>query len=165
MAQINVLSTNVIDSILPVFGQPRVNQPIWDETRRMFIADEFESRAGNRSYKGVRVSDRFIIVEQIGNYHNWTYINSIEMYAFDGKERLLIGKKDFKNEPYDANFVRETTEKMLVDFMKSQLKMQQRTLSEDQLITQAKAFIDRSYCSMLDDKSQILLEAAKPLLR
>ena len=165
MAQINAISTNVIDSILPVFGQARVDMPIWDENRKMFIADEHETRTGNRSYKGVRVSDRFVIVEQIGNYHTWTYINSIEMYAFNGKNRMLIGKKEFIKEFYNADKIRETTEKMLLDFMKSQLKMQKQTLSEELLLSQAKAFIDRSYCSLLDDKSQILLEAAKPLLK
>lgn len=164
MATINTFNPSVLDSILPVYGQRRVHQPIWDESRKMFLADEHESQAGNRSYKGVRVSDRFIIVEQIGNYHNWTYINSVEMYVFDGKERVLIGKKEFPKTFYNAELVRQSTEDMLLAYMKSQLQMQHQQVADAQLLPMAKEFISRSYCSLLDDKSQRLLEMAMPLI-
>lgn len=164
MATINTFTPSVIDSILPVFGQRRVHQPIWDESRKMFIADEYESQRGNRSYKGVRVSDRFIIVEQIGNYHNWSYINSVEMYVFDGKERQLIGKKEFPKTFYNADLVRKTTEEMLMGYMKSQLQMQHHNMPDNVLLPHVREFVERSYCSLLDDKSQRLLEVAKPLL-
>ena len=164
MATISTFNPSVLDSILPPYGQHRVQQPIWDESRKMFIADEHESQAGNRSYKGVRVSDRFVIVEQIGNYHNWTYLNSVEMYVFDGKDRTLIGKKEFPKTFYNADLVRQTSEEMLMGYLKSQLQMQHQVVPDSQLLPTVKEFVSRSYCSLLDDKSQRLLEMAMPLL-
>ena len=45
----------------------------------MFLCEEYESASGNRYYKGVRFCDRIVVVEKVGLYHNWTYIDGIEV--------------------------------------------------------------------------------------
>ena len=52
----------------------------------MFFCEEYESGNGHRYYKGVRFCDRIVIVEKVGLYHTWTYIDGIEVYA---KSRLI----------------------------------------------------------------------------
>ena len=84
------ISKNLFDSILPTFGSPRVHVPAWDNGQKMFICDEYESASGNRYYRGIRFCDRVVIVEKVGLYHNWTYIDGIELYAFNGKRVELI---------------------------------------------------------------------------
>ena len=92
MANISGVGNNFLDSILPTYGKPRVKTPIWNESQHMFITDQYTSPAGNTYYLGVRISDRFVTILHIGLYHNWTYINEVEVYAFDEHERTLIGK-------------------------------------------------------------------------
>ena len=92
MATISGVKNNLFDSILPTYGNPRVKTPIWNESQHMFITSQYTSAAGHTYYLGVRFSDRFVTILHIGLYHNWTYINEIELYAFDEHERTLIAK-------------------------------------------------------------------------
>lgn len=79
------INKDLFDKILPTFGNPRVHVPVWDEGQKMFLCEEYESGNGHRYYKGVRFCDRIVIVEKVGLYHTWTYIDGIEVYAFNGK--------------------------------------------------------------------------------
>lgn len=79
------INKDLFDSILPTFGNPRVHVPVWDEGQKMFLCEEYESANGHRYYKGVRFCDRIVVVEKVGLYHSWTYIDSIEIYVFNGK--------------------------------------------------------------------------------
>ena len=48
------INKNLFDSILPTFGNPRVHIPVWDDSQKMFICDEYESGNGHRYYRGIR---------------------------------------------------------------------------------------------------------------
>ena len=75
MAQIANISNSLFDSILPTFGNTGNNLPVWNEGQKMFISSEYESAAGNRYYKGIRFCEQLAIVETVGLYHTWTYID------------------------------------------------------------------------------------------
>ena len=47
MARISGVGNNLLDSILPTFGNSRVKTPIWNESQHMFITDQYTSAAGN----------------------------------------------------------------------------------------------------------------------
>ena len=64
METIKNITNNVFDSILPVYGNQRANLPIWNESQKMFITSEYESASGNRYYKGIRFSERLVIIEK-----------------------------------------------------------------------------------------------------
>lgn len=156
---------NVLDIILPKKGQHRpACLPIWDESRRMFIVDEHESEAGNRSYKGIRVTDRFAVVEYIGNFHNWCYINAVELYAYDGHACRLVSKHPFDKVFYDAALIRQTSEEMMRDFIRSQYRLLHRNCDEQAITTQSSALIDGSYRSMISEDTAELMAQLTPLL-
>ena len=85
MANISINTTSFIDGILPVYGNPRCNIPVWNEGEKMFISDEYQSAKGNWYYKGLRFSDRLAIVEKVGLFHSFKYIDEIEVYTFNEK--------------------------------------------------------------------------------
>ena len=164
MARITGVSNNLLDSILPVFGNPRVKTPIWNESQHMFITDQFTSAAGNTYYLGVRFSDRFVTILHIGLYHNWTYINEVEVYAFDETERKLVGKTKI-DKFYDEGLVRSTTKQLLEDYIEGQMKLNGCKIDKDQLSLQVSELVEKSYLSLIDDeKLADKLEAVKPLL-
>ena len=162
----NILHNNddMLDMILPVWGQPRINLPIWDKGRQMFITDEYESPAGNRSYLGVRISDRFVVVEKVGNYHSHTYINSLQMLVYDGKKLTTVAQHDFDKQHYEKQLIREMTEQMLRGYLQSQYQ-QHRAISEEELDKRVKALVDSSYHELLDEKTIPMLEAASSYLK
>ena len=164
MARISGVGNNFLDSILPPYGDPRVKTPIWNESQHMFITDQYTSAAGNTYYLGVRFTDRFVTILHIGLYHNWTYINEVEVYAFDEHERRLVGKTSI-DQYYNEDLVRSTTENLLQDYIEGQMKLNGSTVNHEQLECQVKELVQKSYFSLLEDANTAKkLEAVKPLL-
>lgn len=164
MATIKNITNNVFDSILPVYGNQRTNLPIWNESQKMFITSEYESSSGNRYYKGIRFSERLVIIEKVGLYHTWTYIDDIELYTFDGRKPVMIGKKAFDKQFYDAGFIRAEVSKMLSDYLKSQLIQTDSTVNAEQLQAHTTEWLNGCYRSFLYDNQQLALENMMPLL-
>jgi hypothetical protein len=130
----------------------------------MFITDQYTSAAGNTYYLGVRFTDRFVTILHIGLYHNWTYINEVEVYAFDEHERRLIGKTCI-DQYYNEELVRSTTENLLQDYIEGQIQLNGSTVNHEQLECQVKELVQKSYFSLLEDANTAKkLEAVKSLL-
>lgn len=157
-------SSNPLENLLPKYGDPRANTPIWNESQQMFITEQYTSAQGNTYYLGVRFSDRFVTILHVGLYHSWTYINDVDVYAFDGTERVLIGKTKL-DQFYDEGLIRTTVENMIRDYLSSQLKLNGTAMTDASLDTQVKELVQGSYRSM-NDESDIVkkLDAVKPLL-
>lgn len=144
------ISKNLLDSVLPTFGSPRVHIPAWDNSQKMFICDEYESANGNRYYRGIRFCNRVVIVEKVGLYHNWTYIDGIELYAFNGNKLELIQKQDYDKVFRKEEFIRAESERMVKDYLQGILKAQRASIPSAQLEKNAKELIDGCYKSFLD---------------
>lgn len=135
-----------------------------DNGQKMFICDEYESANGNRYYRGIRFCDRVAIVEKVGLYHNWTYIDGIELYAFNGKRVELIQKRDYDKVHRNEAFVRMESEAMVKDFLAGILKAQRTSVPTDQLESQAKELIDGCYKSFLDSDFNTRLTQILPAI-
>lgn len=122
---------NFLDSVLPTFGNTKDNTPIYNDAQRMFISSTYTSAAGHLYYKGIRFSDRLVMIEQVGLYHNWTYIDGIELYAFNGTERILIAKKQFDKEFYNTELIKEEVIQMVFSYFKSQLLLKNENASKE----------------------------------
>ena len=164
MATFNHITNNVFDSILPTFGNPRANLPVWNESQKMFITSEYESQSGNRYYKGIRFSNRLVIIEKVGLYHTWTYIDEVEVYAFDGKKPVLIGNTKFEKEFYNRQLIQDECASILSNYMKGQMKLMNTAVMEDNTNSVAKEWIEGSYRSFLYDDTPLSLENMTPLL-
>ena len=162
MANIPNITSGILDSIIPVFGQKRANIPVYNRAQRLFICDEHESASGNRYYKGIHFSTRLAIVENTGLYHSFTFIDGIEVYVFNGKERVLIGKKEYEKSYYDAEMIKRDAENMVMDYIKSQSKLTNTLIPEDLVEQTAKDFVDEAYADLLSENCNI--ETILPLL-
>lgn len=145
------INKEFFDSVLPSFGNPRVQVPIWDNSQKMFICDEYESEKGNRYYRGIRFCDRVVIVEHVGLFTNWTYIDGIELYAFNGRKLELIQKRQYDKVFRNEAFVRAESEEMVRDYMAGIAKFHKLDVSADELSNQAEALVDGCYKSFLDN--------------
>ena len=165
MANINTaIRRNLFDNILPTIGKPRVKVPVWDNSQKMFIFDEYESAQGHRYYRGVRFCDNLAIVEKVGLYHNWTYIDGIDIYAFNGSKPELIQKRDFEKVFRSEEFVREQTIQMVTDFISGSIKMLRASTPKVEIETKAKAYVDACYKSFLDSDYNTRLMQIIPAL-
>lgn len=144
------ITKDLFDKILPTFGNSRVNIPTWDNSQKMFIFNEYESANGHRYYKGVRFCDRVVIVEKVGLFHNWTYIDGIELYAFDNMNLRLIQKRDYDKVFRKEEFVRQETLTMLQDYLSGIAKTNKAYIPIKEIDALSKSLIDRCYKSFLD---------------
>ena len=158
------INNNLFESILPTYGKPRVHFPTWDNGQRMFICEEYEKINGNRYYCGVRFCDRIAIVEKVGLYHNWTYIDAIELYAFNGQKMELIQKRDYDKVFRNETFIRQESEQMVKDFLTGVMKSQRVCLQADQIAELAKTLINECYKSFLDPDFNTRLTQILPKL-
>jgi len=143
------INKSLFDSILPTFGNPRVHIPVWDESQKMFICDEYENKNGHRYYLGIRFCDRIVIVEKVGLYHSWTYIDGIELYAFSGQKMELIQKRDYDKVFRNEVFIRQESEQMVTDYLTGVMKVQRTFMPAEQVAIQAKGLVDGCYKSFL----------------
>ncbi len=158
------INKNLFDSILPTFGSPRVHIPVWDDSQKMFICDEYESSNGHRYYLGIRFCDRIVIVEKVGLYHNWTYIDSIELYAFNGQKMELIQKRDFDKVFRNEDFIRQESKQMVKDYLTGIMKTQLISTPEEQIAAQVSELINGCYKSFLDPDFNTRLTQILPKL-
>ena len=158
------INKNLFDNILPTFGNPRVHIPTWDEEQKMFICDQHESASGNRYIIGVRFCDRIVIVEKVGLYHSWTYIDSIELYAFNGQKMELIQKRDYDKVYRNEDFIRQESEQMVKDYLAGVMKTQRICTPIEQIAEQAQTLISGCYKSFLDPDFNTRLTQILPKL-
>jgi len=156
------INKDLFDSILPTFGTPRVHVPVWDEGQKMFLCGEYESANGNRYCKGMRFCDRIVVVEKFGLYHNWTYIDGIEIYAFNARRLELVQKKDYEKTFRNEEFVRKESEIMVRNYLEGVLKVQKSSMPQEELEEKAKAIVDSCYKSFLDSDFNIRLTQILP---
>ena len=163
MAKVASISNGFFDSILPTYGNQRSNTPVWNESLKMFITDEYESANGNRYYSGIRISNRIIIVEHVGMYHTFTYLDGMDIYMFDGESRKLISQVKYDKQFYDVNFIREQSTQALRNYARSQAAMTGTAITDDMINAEVNAIVDNSYQSLLDDDKLQKLNAIMPI--
>ena len=156
------INKNLFDKILPTYGNPRAQVPVWDEGQKMFLCGDYESASGNRYYMGVRFCDRIVIVEKVGLYHNWTYIDSIEVYAFNGTKLALVQKRDYEKTFRNEDFIRQESVSMIRDFIGGVVKAQGSYIAKDEIESQAKSVVENCYKSFLNSDFNIRLTNILP---
>ena len=104
------------------------------------------------------------IVEKVGLYHNWTYIDGIELYAFNGRKLELIQKRDYDKVFRNEEFIRQESQAMVKDFLAGVLKAQRTSVPAEQLESQAKVLIDGCYKSFLDSDFNTRLTQILPAI-
>lgn len=159
------LNNDLFNNLLPSFGNTRKAVPIWDESQKMFLLGNYESANGHYYYEGIRFCDRIVIKEKVGLYHTWTYIDSIEVYAFNGSRLELVQKCDYDKTFRKEEFVRSEAERMICDFIKGCLKVQGQSAENEQILSEAKKIVDGSFTSFLSPDFNKKLTLILPQLK
>ena len=146
----NAISKNLLDAILPTYGNERMKVAVWNNSQKMFICDEYVSAKGNRHYAGVRFCNRLVVVERIGLYHSCTYINGLELYTFDGHQPVLIQKKDYDKVFRDDEMIRRDTTTMIADYVAGVAKTQRVAMTADDIARHAEELTEMCYKNFLD---------------
>ena len=100
----------------------------------------------------------------MGLYHSWTYIDSIELYAFNGQKMELIQKRDYDKVFRSEAFIRQESEQMVKDYLTGVMKTQRICAPVEQIAAQASELINGCYKSFLDPDFNTRLTQILPKL-
>lgn len=145
-----ILTKDLFDNLLPKFGTPRKRVPIWDEGQKMFLLGNYESERGNMYYEGIRFCENIVIKEKVGLCHTWTYIDSLEIYAFNGPRLELVQKRDYEKTFRNEAFIRNEAEQMICDYLSGCIKAQGLNIECVEIRNEARRYVDCSFKSFLD---------------
>ncbi len=153
MAYSSSVSNSIIDRLFPTIGAPRIDTPIWDDGRSMFIINEYVKKEnGNRYYTGVRQTDRFVINIYVGKFKNWDYLDKVEVYVYDNHRLCLIGQKEFDKVFYDEKIIDETAAEIMLKYARSGMVLMHASSSQDELHKYIQESIRKSHLSVLNDE-------------
>lgn len=138
-----------INELLPSYGNRADSNIIWMEEMKLFKVNEYRSQAGHRYITGLRFSDQLIVAIKYAEWNQWTYINDLEIFTFDGKNPILLDKKNFKKEFYNEDMVREQVKIMVRNALESKAKTIGKEFSESELSGQIETVVNDTYRSFL----------------
>ena len=156
-------TNSFLDRVLPQFGNPRENIPVYSDSQKMFLSSHYTSAAGNMYYKGLRLSDRIVMVEKVGLYKNFSYIDSVEVYAFDGESKVLVGKVDYDKVFYNVARIKEDTTAIIANSLESSARVVGALPVKDSIERQATQLLEAMYENPLQS-AMALSGAYKQLL-
>ena len=159
------ISKDLFDNVLPMFGSNRLNVPIWDNSQKMFICHEYESAKGNRYYVGIRFCDKVVIVEKVGLFQNWTYLDGLELYAFNGTKLVLIQKRDYDKVFRNEEFIRSESESMICEYLMGIAKLKKTVLNIDDVNSEARRLVEGCYKSFLELDFNVRLMQIIPAIK
>lgn len=111
------------------------------------------------------ISDRLAIVEKVGLFHNWKYIDEIEVYTFNQKSRTLIGSHKFEKTFYDRDLIQDKVKEMVSDYIASQMKLQDLPVRRDSIANDVNTIVGDTYVSLLSDDYNINLQRLLPVFQ
>ena len=129
------MSTNyelarVVENALPALSGSKVH---YDNGRNMLCTTGYTSAAGNTYYQGIRLSDRLIITVSLGDGYNYTFMNGLRLYCFDGANQKLIGSRSYDRYTYSNLRAYSESEDILFNYLKSQSALMNAKVSDNQL--------------------------------
>lgn len=155
-------------AILPAYGtqlDKAFKRARWIAGQKFWLVKDYlKQENGNYYYIGVRFVDNLMIVEKDAMWNSWTYLDDLEIWAFDGKTPRLIQKKKYEKHHRDEDDIRKELTLMLTDFVKSQAKLNKVFLGDEEIRQVAEDCINRSFKDFLDDDYEIRLTQMIPLL-
>lgn len=138
-------TNSFLDKILPQFGNPRENIPVYSDSQKMFMSSHYTSASGNMYYKGLRFTDRMVMIEKVGLYKNFSYIDSVEVYAFDGETKILIGKIDYDKVFYNTERIKEDTATIIANYLEDSSRVTGALMDKVRIQQQTRQLLEAMY--------------------
>jgi hypothetical protein len=112
--------TQAISKLLPT--QINKSDIKYRENLNMLTTVVHNDLAGNLYFKGIRLSDRIIVIYDIGIGYLHPFLNGLTIYAYKNKEIKKIVSKSYSCRIYKEAFNRALVKKLLIDELLLEIK-------------------------------------------
>lgn len=135
--------THLAAKALPALSNSTVT---YNPEKNVYLTLGYTSPAGNTYFKAVRFSDRLAVHYDIGEGYAYTFLNGITLFAWDGTNAVIIGKKMWGGcgnwVCFSEKFAMEQTIKMLKDYLEGQAKAIGQSLSDATLLSFSRQMVE-----------------------
>lgn len=118
----------------------------YNPEKNVYLTLGYTSTAGNTYFKAVRFSDRLAVHYDIGIGREITFLNGITLFAWDGNQAVIIGKKIWGGYGnwgcFSERFAMEQTVQMLKNYLEGQAKVIGQYVSEQQLLSFSRQMVN-----------------------
>lgn len=122
--------TRLVEKALPALYGSSVT---YNEQKNIYLSQGYTSAAGNTYFQGIRLSDRIIVNYDFGQGYAYLFLNGIRIYGYDGKDKRLISSRSYFCQGFSESFAKLQCEEMLQEYLRSQMKMLNSTVDEQQV--------------------------------
>lgn len=135
--------TRLAAKALPALSDASVT---YNPEKNVYLTLGYTSAAGNTYFKAVRFSDRLAVHYDIGEGYAYTFLNGITIFAWDGNQAVIIGKKMWGGcgnwVCFSERFAMEQTVQMLKSYLEGQAKAIGQYVSEQQLLSFSRQMVN-----------------------
>lgn len=135
--------TRLAEKALPAISGASIT---YNPEKNVYLTLGYTSPAGNTYFKAVRFSDRLAVHYDIGQGYAYTFLNSITLFAWDGTNAVIIGKKMWGGcgnwVCFSERFAMEQTIQMLKNYLEGQAKAIGQSVSEQQLLSFSRQMVN-----------------------
>lgn len=135
--------TRLAEKVLPALSGASVT---YNPEKNVYLTLGYTSAAGNTYFKTVRFSDRLAVHYDIGEGYAYTFLNGITLFAWDGNQAVIIGKKMWGGcgnwVCFNERFAMEQTVQMLKSYLGGQAKAIGQCVSEQQLLSFSRQMVN-----------------------
>ncbi len=128
----NSLQT-IVSDILPALGKGSIT---YNADRNMYLTEGYTSAAGNTYFQVLRLSKNLVVEYNIGQGYALAFLNGISLFAFNGSQKTLIGKKEWGGANwmcFSESRAKEIAIGMLCDYILAQAKILGRPVDDGQV--------------------------------
>lgn len=96
----------------------------YNQVAKMLLTPGYVSAAGNMYQEGVRISKRLAVRFSIG--HGWahTFMNGLQLYAWDGTSLRMVAHRCYENFWWSEAAIRREVISMIATYLKAQIQIQ-----------------------------------------
>ena len=96
----------------------------YSQVAKMLLTPGYVSAAGNMYQEGVRISKRLAVRFSIG--HGWahTFMNGIQLYAWDGMSLRVVAHRCYSNFWWCEEDIRREVISMITSYLRTQFQIQ-----------------------------------------
>lgn len=134
--------SRVVESALPALSGSNVT---YNAQNHIFLTNGYTSAVGNTYYQGIRLSDRIIISYNIGEGYAYTFLNGVNVYGFNGREKRLIGSRSYYCQCFSERYAKKEAMQIVMDYMKGQAKMLGASVDAHQLEQFSERLVEDTY--------------------
>ncbi len=134
--------SRVVDTALPALSGSAVT---YNRQNNIFLTDGYTSAAGNTYYQGIRLSDRIIVKLDIGEGYAHTFLNGVQVFGYNGRDKKLIGSRSFNSYFYSDYNAKKEAIGIVINYMKGQTKMLGATVDNGQIEKFSERLVEDTY--------------------